>query len=63
MIQKKISGYRYDDESESWSVKTDYVHGKIYLSEPHDDGDLVAIKNFGKAIIMAVKDMRKDEKK
>lgn len=61
-IRKQCCGYEYTCESDDWSVTTDYVHGKIYLSEPCDDEDIQAMKRFGEAIGRAVADMRKDAK-
>lgn len=61
-IQKKCGGYEYNCEGSDWSVTTDYIHDKIYLSTPPDDGDLIAIEEFGRAIKMAVADMKKDMK-
>ncbi len=60
MIRKKCAGYYYEVNGEEWSVNTDYQNGKIYLSGPVDDGDIDAIENYGKAILRAVKDGRKD---
>ena len=60
--KKKCSGYHYSEDGGEWSVDTDYINGNIYLSEPNNDGDICAIENYGKAILRAVKDARKDTK-
>ena len=60
--EKRSSGYRYFVKDEDWSVETDYFNEIIYLGAPECDGDLSAIKNYGRAIIQAVKDMKKDLK-
>ena len=62
MIRKKCAGYRYEEDEEDWNVTTDYICEDIYLEEPEEDDDLNAIENYGKAIIRAVKDFRKDVK-
>ena len=59
---KRKCGYEYTCEDETWSVTTDYLNEKIYLSVPEDDGDVDTIKHFGIAIGQAVADMRKDMK-
>jgi len=62
-IDKTNCGYCYDAaEDADWSVVTDYRHQKIYLSAPYDDEDIDAICDFGKAIAMAVRDMKRDTK-
>ncbi len=58
-IRKQCCGYEYICEDETWSVITDYLNEKIYLSVPHDDGDIDVIENFGIAIGRAVADMKK----
>ena len=60
MVKKKCAGYCYEVDGEDWSVTTDYINGNIYLSEPSNDGDICAIENYGKALLRAVKDVRKD---
>lgn len=60
--QKKRCGYEYICENETWFVTTDYINGNIYLSEPISDDDIDEIENFGKAIVKAVADMKKDMK-
>ncbi len=60
MIRKKCTGYGYSEDDKEWRVETDYFHGNIYLSEPSDDNDIHAIEQYGKAILKAVKDLRKD---
>ncbi len=60
MIRKKCAGHNYAEDERDWSVNTDYLNGNIYLSEPTDDSDIDAIENYGKAILRAVKDFRKD---
>ena len=60
MIRKKCAGYRYEEDEKDWSVTTDYVCENMYLNEPDDNSDIDAIENYGKAIIRAVKDFRKD---
>ncbi len=60
MIRKKCSGYHYAEDDKDWNVNTDYLNGNIYLSEPANDDDIDAIENYGKAILRAVKDFRKD---
>ena len=61
MIRKKCAGYYYyAANEEDWSVNTDYQNGKIYLSGPTDDEATETIENYGKAILRAVKDFRKD---
>ena len=62
MVKKKCAGYYYEVDGEDWSVNTDYQNGKIYLSGPVCDDDICAIENYGKAILRAVKDARKDTK-
>ena len=62
MIRKKCVGYNYSGDGEEWSVTTDYINGNIYLSEPHYDDDICAIEQYGRAILRAVKDARKDVK-
>ena len=62
MIEKRISGFTYKDPDGLWCVQTDFDNEKIYLSPPHDDGDLGAIRDFGVAIGRAVKDMKQDVK-
>ncbi len=61
-IKKQCGGYEYTCEDETWSVTTDYINGKIYLSVPDDDGDVEVIENFGIAISKAVADMKKNMK-
>lgn len=61
-MKVESSGYHYSVGDEDWSVETDYFNGRIYLSGPCDDGDLSAIENYGRAIIQAAKDMKKDLK-
>lgn len=61
-IRKQCAGYEYTCEDETWSVTTDYINGRIYLSVPEDDDDIDAIENFGAAIIKTVADIRKDMK-
>lgn len=60
-IKKQRCGYEYSTEGDTWSVATDYLNGKIYLSEPGDE-DIEEIKRFGIAISRAVADMQKDTK-
>jgi len=62
MIRKKCAGYSYTANGEEWSVNTDYQNGKIYLSGPVDDEFIDSIENYGKAILRAIKDFRKDVK-
>jgi len=61
-INKTNAGYVYSVDDADWNVCTDYLYQKIYLSEPHSDEDIDAIADFGRAIVMAVQDMRKDMK-
>ncbi len=61
-IRKQCCGYDYSCKGEDWSVTTDYVNYKIYLSSPTDDEDIEAVENFGRAINKAVADMKKDTK-
>jgi hypothetical protein len=62
MIEKTISGFTYKDPDGVWQVQTDFDNEKIYLSPPHDDSDINAIRDFGVAIGRAVKDMKQDAK-
>ena len=63
-IEKECTGYMYtgvtDNNRQVWSVTTDYINDKIYLSEPSDDQDLGQIKAYGQAIVKAVGDMRRE---
>ncbi len=59
-IKKKVSGYNYSEEHGDWTVDTDYRNEKIYISAPTNEDDLSEIKNFGRALVKAVQDMRKD---
>lgn len=61
-VRKRCCGYDYFHPDADWSVTTDYVNGKIYLSGPTDDDDIDSIKGFGEAITRAVADMKKDMK-
>ncbi len=58
---KRKCGYEYTCEDETWSVTTDYLNEKIYLSVPFDES-IDEIENFGIAISKAVADMKKDLK-
>lgn len=61
-MKVELLGYHYSIEGEDWSVETDYLNKKIYLSDPYNDGCLSAIENYGRAIVQAAKDMKKDLK-
>ncbi len=58
---KRKCGYEYTCENETWSVTTDYLNEKIYLSVPFDES-IDEIEHFGIAIGKAVADMKKDLK-
>lgn len=60
--RKQCAGYVYTYGDDDWSVTTDYINDNIYLSVPNDDADIKSIEEFGKAIIRAVADMKKDMK-
>ena len=57
--RKKIIGHQYTDTNSDFSVETDYLNGKIYLTPPELDDDLEGIDKFGIAVRIAVQDFRK----
>ena len=58
---KRKCGYKYACEDETWSVTTDYLNEKIYLSGPFNEA-VDEIEHFGIVIGKAVADMKKDMK-
>ena len=65
-IERECNGYTYtdksDDDRDCWKVETDYMHSKVYLTPPDDGADLAVITAFGRAIVKACRDMRKETK-
>ncbi len=64
---RECNGYTYtaedeDGDSPNWSVNTDYINNQIYLTAPTDEEDIEQIELYGKAIVRACKDMKKDMK-
>ena len=62
-LKKMLSGYVYSMEGSDWKVETDYQNHKIYLNPPDDDDSFADFKEFGRTIVQAVADMKKDLKK
>ena len=65
-IERECNGYTYtgenDDDRSNWQVTTDYINSKVYIDMPGEDEELDEIKAFGKAIVKAVADMRRENK-
>ena len=65
-IEKECTGWKYtgenDEDRSKWDVMTDYVYGKVYLNSPSDDTDIDQIEAFGRAVVKACKDMRREIK-
>lgn len=63
-IERECTGYKYtgatDDNRENWQVETDYINGKIYYTSPDEDADLKEARAFGRAIVHAVADMKRE---
>lgn len=63
-LERECGGYTYtaadDSDRSAWSVTTDYTHGKIYLNEPHDEDDMNQMAAFGRAIVKACRDMKRE---
>ncbi len=64
-IERECVGYEYTAEADGdrtvWSVTTDYINDKIYLSGP-DDEEMDQMLAYGKAIVKACRDMKREMK-
>lgn len=65
-IERECTGYVYtcedDNDRSKWSVETDYKNVLIYVTDPAEDCDLEGFVAFGKAIVTAAKDMKREMK-
>jgi len=62
MIKRKVVGHKYTStkcDDDAFSVETDYVNNKLYLSAPGDEYIPDEAEEFAKAILRAAQDMRK----
>lgn len=64
--EKECNGYTYTSQDDNartkWKVATDYINNNIYLCPPDEDDDvsLDDYEAFGKAVVTAAKDMKRE---
>jgi len=66
MIRREVVSHKYTStkvNSKEFSVETDYINEKIYISSPGDECESYIVKEFAKTLLRAAEDMEKYEAK